>query len=172
TRLIQYKILIQGTIRVVLSRLADIEITPLVEQVGTKTGTLDRLQELLGNDGVGIDIRAVQRRYQAIEYGKFFHIKLSLCRSCCAGNEVVLSEFAHVDEMAFDAGSGSHRRAHQMRTSACTLTSLEITVGGRSTTFTRLQTVGIHGQTHGAARFTPLETGVLENTIQTFAFSL
>src|SRR5271157_1434324 len=53
-----------------------------------------------------------------------------------------------------------------------TLTALKIAVRGRSATFARRQTVGIHRQTHRAARFPPFETGGEENLVQTFSFRL
>ena len=46
---------------VVPPRLAVIEITPLVKQVRPETRALDGFQELLGNDGVGVNIRPVER---------------------------------------------------------------------------------------------------------------
>ena len=55
------------------ARLAVVEITPLVEQVGAKAGALDRLQELLGDDGVGVDVGAVERHHQPVERGESLH---------------------------------------------------------------------------------------------------
>src|SRR3989338_7765140 len=72
-RLVQHKIRIQWTLAVVHARLAVIQITPFVERIRAEAGTLDRLQELLGNDRIGIDIGAIQRRDQAVEQGKFLH---------------------------------------------------------------------------------------------------
>jgi hypothetical protein len=42
-----------------------IQVTPFVEQVGAEAAALDRLQELLGDDRVGIDVGAIQRRHQS-----------------------------------------------------------------------------------------------------------
>ena len=43
----------------VLSGLARIEVAPVVEQVDAEAGALDRLQVLLGDDRVGIDVGAI-----------------------------------------------------------------------------------------------------------------
>jgi len=48
-----------------LARLAVIQITPFVEQVGAKARALDRLQKLLWDDGVGVDVGAVERHHHA-----------------------------------------------------------------------------------------------------------
>src|SRR5690606_17184744 len=51
----------------------DVEIAPLVEGVGAEAAALDRLQELLGDDRVGVDVGTVERRHETIENGKRFH---------------------------------------------------------------------------------------------------
>ena len=40
-----------------------VQVAPFVEQVGAEAGAADRLEELLGDDGVGIDVGAIQRRH-------------------------------------------------------------------------------------------------------------
>ena len=55
---------LSGALRVVHARLAVIEIAPLVEQVRAEARALDRLQELLRDDRVGVDVGAVERRDQ------------------------------------------------------------------------------------------------------------
>src|SRR5690606_13234932 len=60
-------------VRAVLVRLADIQVAPLVEQVRAEAAALDRLEELLGNDLVGVDVGAIQRADQARVLGKGFH---------------------------------------------------------------------------------------------------
>jgi hypothetical protein len=59
-RCIEHEIRIQRALRAILIRLTDIQITPLVEQVRAKAGALDRLQELLGNDLVSVDVGTIQ----------------------------------------------------------------------------------------------------------------
>src|SRR6478672_4053079 len=58
---------------VVAPGLADVEVAPFVEQVRSEAGALDRLQELLGDDLVGVDIGAVERTGQAGVGGEGFH---------------------------------------------------------------------------------------------------
>src|SRR5690606_29797577 len=73
TREVEHEIRVDRTLGVVLIRLADIQVTPLVEQVGAEAGALDRLEKLLGNDLVGVDVGAVERADQAGVLGKGFH---------------------------------------------------------------------------------------------------
>src|SRR5690606_41503126 len=74
--------------------------------------------------------------------------------------------------MAGNRCSGSHGRADQMGTPTIALTTLEVAVGGRGAVLARLQTIGVHGQTHGATRIAPLEAGCFEDQIQTFTLGL
>src|SRR5690606_315661 len=115
TRLVKHEIRVQGTLAVVHAGLTMIQIAQFVEQVGAKTRALDGLQELLGNDEVGINIGAVQRRRQAFVRGECLH-------------DGILSELTNVDEMAGDGSGGSHGGAHQMRTPALALTAFEVPV--------------------------------------------
>jgi hypothetical protein len=39
-----------------------VEVAPLIEQVDAEPGALNAFQELLRNDGVGVDVRAIQWR--------------------------------------------------------------------------------------------------------------
>ena len=55
-------------------RLAAIEVTPLVEQVGAEARALDRLQELLGDDRVGVDVGTIERCDQPFLAYEFFHV--------------------------------------------------------------------------------------------------
>src|SRR5690606_30852503 len=70
---VQHELLIDRALGVVLIRLADIVVAPLIKQVRAKTRALDRLQELLGDDLVGVDVGAIQRSNQAGVLGKSFH---------------------------------------------------------------------------------------------------
>ena len=71
---VEDEILVQRALGVVLIRLADIQITPLVEQVRTETGALDRLQELLGNDLISVDVGTIQRRNKTSVLSKCLHL--------------------------------------------------------------------------------------------------
>src|SRR3989338_8484407 len=48
-------------------------IAPVVKQVGAETGARNRLQKLLGDDLVRIDVRAIQRRDDSPVTGERFH---------------------------------------------------------------------------------------------------
>ena len=57
----------------VFAGLAFVEVAPLVKQVGAETGLADRLQKLLGDDGVGVDVFAVHGGHGAFDGGEFVH---------------------------------------------------------------------------------------------------
>src|SRR2546427_11129088 len=50
-----------------------VQVAPFVEQVHAEAGLLDRLEELLGNDGVGIDVFAVHGGDKALVHGELLH---------------------------------------------------------------------------------------------------
>ena len=74
--------------------------------------------------------------------------------------------------MTMDGSGRCHGRTDQMSTSSVALTSFKVTVAGRGATLAWLQAIGIHGQTHRATWFTPLESGRTENLIQAFVLGL
>src|SRR3989338_9237551 len=182
TRLVQHKIRIQWTLAVIHARLAVIQITPFVERIRAETGALDRLQELLGNDCVSIDIGAIQRRDQAVEQGKFLHylfaafssfsppcwislprpsMVLQPARNNTARNNataLIVISFSintHIDKMPGNRGGRRHLRVHQMGAPARPPPPLEIAVGSRSATLARREPVVVHRQTHRATRIAP-----------------
>jgi len=77
-----------------------VQIPPLVEQVLSETRALDGFKELLGNDGVRIDVGAVERRHQSVAIQEFFH-ELSgrelfcLVLYCLSAALDILSETLH-----------------------------------------------------------------------------
>src|SRR6185437_7123534 len=73
TQQIEYEIRIRLTLCGVYTRLAVIQITPLIEQIPPETRSLDGFQKLLGNNGVGVDVCTIQRRHQPLTRNKFFH---------------------------------------------------------------------------------------------------
>src|SRR5439155_25700355 len=107
-------------------------LPPVVEEKRAETGPLDPLEELLGNDLVGIDVHPVEGGENAGDAGKRFHSV----------------EFPNIHEMTGDGGRGSHRRADQVRPPTTALPSLEVTVAGRSAAFARSENVGIHAEAH------------------------
>ena len=68
--------------------------------------------------------------------------------------------------------SRGHGRTDEVRATASALAALKIAVAGRSATLARLQSVGVHGQSHAAPRLPPFKARRLENGIQSFAFGL
>jgi len=77
-----------------------VQIPPLVEQVLSETRALDGFKELLGNDGVRIDVGAVERCHQSVAIQEFFH-ELSgrelfcLVLYCLSAALDILSETLH-----------------------------------------------------------------------------
>src|SRR3546814_5697180 len=59
-----------------------------------------------------------------------------------------------------------------MRSTALPLTAFKIAVRGGCATLAGLQTIGVHGQTHRASWFAPLEAGLNKYLVQTFLFGL
>ena len=72
-RLIQHEVGVGLARCRVHARLAMVQIAPFVKQVFAKSGFLDGLEKLLGDDGVGVDVFAVEGGHQALVYGEFFH---------------------------------------------------------------------------------------------------
>src|SRR5581483_6299448 len=78
---------------------------------------------------------------------------------------------AHVDDFAAQRGGGDHRRAHQQCPAArAPLPADEVADGRRRADLAPLQPVGIHRETHRAARLAPLEAGGGEDFVQPFFF--
>src|SRR5262245_56962051 len=73
TRLIQDEILVERAFRVIHAGLAVIQVTPFVEKIGPVAGALDRLEILLRDDRVGVDIGAIHRHHQSFPAYEFFH---------------------------------------------------------------------------------------------------
>src|SRR6266849_4073682 len=124
-------------------------LPPVIEKEGAVPGALDALQELLGNDLVCIDIRAVERSHPPDDALDRFHLK----------------ELPDVDEVTGDSGRSRHRRAHQMRAAARTLPAFEVSVAGRSAALAGREDVRGHAEAPRAARVAPLETRGLEDRV-------
>src|SRR5882762_5745533 len=82
------------------------------------------------------------------------------------------SPLANVDEVSGDRRRRSHLGAHEVGPAAGALAAFEIAVRGRSATLARLEPVRVHGQTHRATGFAPLEAGILENPVEAFVLRL
>lgn len=79
---------------------------------------------------------------------------------------------SNIDEVTFDGRGDRHRRRHQMGSPARSLTAFKIAIAGGGATFTRLQDVGIHGQTHAASGLSPFESCFTKYAIKAFRFRL
>jgi hypothetical protein len=95
-------------VAVVLPGLADVHVAPFVEGVRAEAGTLDRLEELLGDDGIGVDVGAVERRHQSFETNELFHLLLGR----------LLDGFATLFNVLADALHGVAGAAESRRQSA------------------------------------------------------
>src|SRR5207248_5130312 len=80
-RMIKHEVRILRPLRIILSGLAAVEIAPCVEQVLAEARALDRLQELLRNDRVRVDVGAVERHDDSGVDAKRFHEWILLLRS-------------------------------------------------------------------------------------------
>ena len=65
-----------------------------------------------------------------------------------------------IDKPSGDRGGRRHRRRDQMGAALVALAALEIAVRGGGAAFAGPELVGIHGQTHRAARLAPIEAGL------------
>ncbi len=74
TGLVKDELRVLGPAGIVLTGLADIQVTPFVEQVRAETAALDRLEELLGNDRVGVDVGTIHRRHETVEFMERLHL--------------------------------------------------------------------------------------------------
>ena len=72
-RLVQHEVGVGLAAGRVLAGLAVVQVAPFVKQVHAKAGFFDRLEKLLGDDGVGIDVLAVHGRDNALEQSEFLH---------------------------------------------------------------------------------------------------
>src|SRR5260221_1902616 len=87
-------------------------------------------------------------------------------------NLSISSPLANVDEVPGDRGRRGHLGVNKVGPAAGALPALEIAVRSRSAALARLEPVCVHAQAHGAARFAPLESGVLEDPVQAFVLRL
>jgi hypothetical protein len=88
------------------------------------------------------------------------------------GFSVFVFPIPDVDKMAFDRRGGCHRGRHQVRSPPTTLASFKVSIAGRSTSLTRFEFVGVHGQTHAATGFSPFESGSSKDFVQAFFLGL
>src|SRR5690242_17869951 len=137
-------------------------MTPVEKKAGAETTAYHRLQKLLRDYLVGIDIGTIEWRDQAGEIFERLHFPVILfCLPC-----LLPRPLAHVDEMARDGRCRRHYWAHQVGSPALALPPLEVAVRRARASLARLQHVGVHRDTHAASRLAPFETGLRENLIE------
>src|SRR5579859_3911299 len=134
--------------------------TPVVKHKLTKSSLLNPLQKLLGNNLVGIDVDAIQRRHSPAMHSKWFHDLFY--------RRLLKLPIPDVGEMPRNRGSRRHHRTHQMRPTSASLPPFEIAIARGSAALSRLQNIRIHSQTHRASRLAPLKSRILKDPVQPF----
>src|SRR5689334_15726248 len=76
------------------------------------------------------------------------------------------SEVGRGGQLAGHGGGGSDLRRDQMGTPTLALPALEVAVGRGSGALAGAERVGVHAQTHGAAREPPLGAGLGEDLVE------
>ena len=65
-------------------------------------------------------------------------------------------------------GGGGHGGGDEVGAAVFALAAFEVAVAGAGAALAGFELVGVHGQTHAAAGFTPFETGVFEDAVEAF----
>ena len=136
---------------------------PVVEEELAEAGPLDPLQELLGDDLVGVDVGSVEHRHVPLDH---------VDRPHRAPPSVVVSQWRMSTNLPLDRGSGGHPRADQVRPPALALPALEVPVRGRGAALALDQDVGVHAEAHRAAGGAPLEAGRAEDLVEALLLGL
>ena len=98
---------------------------PVVEEELAEARALDALEELLGDDLVGVDVVAVEDRHRPGDRLDGLHRRSA--------------PVADVDEVALDGGRGGHLRADEVGAPAAALAALEVAVRGRGAALAGLE---------------------------------
>src|SRR5215469_16567794 len=75
-------------------------------------------------------------------------------------------KLTHIHEMPGNSCCRGHYRADQVRPAFAPLPPLEVAIRGAGTSLVRRQHVGVHSNTHAAARVTPLNPRLGENLVE------
>ena len=81
TRLVEHEVRIGLALLRVLARLAWVQVAPRVEEVLPEARLADRLEELLGDDRVRVDVLAIHWGHEPFVEGEFLHVISSSPRS-------------------------------------------------------------------------------------------
>ena len=140
---------------------AFLDAAPVVEEEVAVAGALDALEELLGDDLVGVDVGAVERDGVAGEDVDGMHYFVSL--------ELPVAD---VGEVAGDGGSGGHLWGDEVGAASSALAAFEVAVAGGGAAFAGGEDVGVHAEAHAAAGFAPVEACFGEDFVEAFFFGL
>ncbi|KAH3663570.1 hypothetical protein OGAPHI_004971 [Ogataea philodendri] len=171
----------------------------LVEQTGSQTGSLDGLEELLRNDGVGVDVGTVERSGNRRQGDELLHA-CSARRWWCARVHRLLGHvirWRHVIDLVLLLLVGRFAWSkrlllvlvHGLLQSLAfvlgveldlwlgwilvsTLSTDEISVRGGCTSLIWVEDIWVHTKTHRATGFSPFETSSLEDLVETFSLGL
>src|SRR6185369_9869831 len=72
--------------------------------------------------------------------------------------------------MAGDGGGGGHGGGDEVGAAAFALAAFEVAVAGAGAALAGFELVGVHGQAHAAAGFSPFEAGFLEDAVEALSF--
>ncbi len=146
--------LVEDEVRVGLAGVgAFLDAAPVVEEEVAVAGALDALEELLGDDLVGVDVG--QRQRGGVGGEDVDGVPLA-----CAS--FALLPVADVGEVAGDGGGGGHLRGDEVGAASAALAAFEVAVAGGGAAFAGGEDVGVHAEAHAAAGFAPLEACVLK----------
>src|SRR5713226_49594 len=79
-----------------------------------------------------------------------------------------LLHFPNIYKVAGDGGGGSHGGTDQVGASTLALATFKVAVAGRGAALAFSQLIAVHGDTHAASRFAPLETCLAANSGDAF----
>src|SRR5882724_2125107 len=74
--------------------------------------------------------------------------------------------------MPGDGGGGGHGGGDEVGAAVFALAAFEIAVAGAGAALAGFELVGVHGEAHAAAGFTPFKTGVFEDAVEAFLLGL
>ncbi len=83
-----------------------------------------------------------------------------------------LSELTNVHKVTMNGSCRGHGWAHQVRATAGALTAFKVAVAGAGATLARFESIGVHGQAHGATGLAPFKASGLEDFVKAFALGL
>mmetsp|Transcript_21133 Transcript_21133/g.29051 ORF Transcript_21133/g.29051 Transcript_21133/m.29051 type:complete len:599 (+) Transcript_21133:398-2194(+) len=189
--------LVDGHLGAQLGHVVRVLVPQLRKGGEAQAGALDRLQVLLGDDHVRVDVLDVQRGGHALDRGEGQPAGVLRVRAAgalgvdlrapggprgrllqgerrgrrlpgCAQRR----QLAHVRQLARDGRGGRHGRGHQVRAAAVALPALKVAVAGGGAALLRLELVRVHGQAHGAAGLTPVEARGQQHLVQPLGLRL